>query len=37
MMQLLWALGYAEQAEQRSAEALALAQQSGEPSSLAHA
>ena len=37
MMQLLWELGYTEQAQQRRAEALALAQQSGEPSSLAHA
>jgi predicted ATPase len=37
MMQLLWELGYADQAQQWSAEALALAQQSGDPSSLAHA
>jgi predicted ATPase len=37
MMQLLWELGSADQAQQRSAEALALAEQSGEPSSLAHA
>ena len=37
MMQLLWELGYTDQAQQRSAEALALAQQSGDPSSLAHA
>jgi predicted ATPase len=37
MMQILWELGYTEQAQQRSAEALALAQQSGDPSSLAHA
>jgi predicted ATPase len=37
MMQLLWELGYAEQAQQRSAEAPALAQQSGDPSSLVHA
>jgi predicted ATPase len=37
MMQILWELGYADQAQQRSAAALALAQQSEEPSSLAHA
>jgi predicted ATPase len=37
MMQLLWELGYANQAQQRSAEALALAQQIGDPSGLAHA
>ena len=37
MMQILWELGYAEQAQQQRAEALALAQQSGEPSSLAYA
>jgi predicted ATPase len=37
MMQILWELGYVEQAQQRSAEALALAQQSRDPSSLAHA
>jgi len=37
MMQLLWELGYAEQAQQRSAAAMALAQQSEDPSSLAHA
>ena len=37
MMQILWELGYADQAQQRSAEALALAQQSGDPSSLVHA
>jgi predicted ATPase len=37
MMQILWELGYTEQAQQRSAEALVLAQQSGEPSSLVHA
>jgi predicted ATPase len=37
MMQLLWELGYADHAQQRSAEALALAQQIGDPSSLAHA
>jgi predicted ATPase len=37
MAQLLWALGYAEQAEQRSQEALALAQQLEHPPSLAHA
>src|SRR5499426_2196957 len=37
MMQLLWELGYTDQARQRSADALALAQQSDEPSSLAHA
>jgi len=37
MMQLLWELGYADQAQQRSAEALALAEQSGDPSSLVHA
>ena len=37
MMQLLWELGYADQAQQRSEEALALAQQIGHPPSLAHA
>jgi predicted ATPase len=37
MMQLLWELGYTDQAQQRSAEALALAQQIEDPSSLAHA
>jgi predicted ATPase len=37
MAQLLWELGYAEQAEQRSEEALALAQQLEHPPSLAHA
>jgi predicted ATPase len=37
MMQVLWELGYADQAQQLSAEALALAQQIGTPSSLAHA
>ena len=37
MMQDLWELGYANQAQQRSVEALALAQQIGDPSSLAHA
>ena len=36
-MQGLWALGYAEQAQQRRAEALALAQQCGDPASLAYA
>jgi predicted ATPase len=37
MMQVLWELGYADQAQQWSAEALALAQQNGDPPSLAHA
>jgi hypothetical protein len=37
MMQVLWELGYVDQARQRSAEALALAQQLGDPSGLAHA
>src|SRR4029453_11253235 len=37
MMQLLWELGYTDQAQQRSAEALARAQQIDDPSSLAHA
>ncbi|HEY5866155.1 MAG TPA: AAA family ATPase, partial [Candidatus Tectomicrobia bacterium] len=37
IMQLLWELGYTDQARQRSAEALALAQQIGDPSSLVHA
>jgi predicted ATPase len=37
MAQLLWGLGYAAQAEQRSQEALALAQQLEHPPSLAHA
>jgi predicted ATPase len=37
MMQLLWELGYADQARQCSAEALALAQQLEDPSGLAHA
>jgi predicted ATPase len=37
MVQVLWELGYADQAQQRSGEALALVQQSGEPSSLAYA
>jgi predicted ATPase len=37
MMQLLWELGYADQAQQQSVAALALAQQSEEPSRLAHA
>jgi predicted ATPase len=37
MAQLLWGLGYAEQAEQRGQEALALAQQLEHPPSLAHA
>src|SRR5262249_22501987 len=37
MAQLLWGLGYAEQAEQRSQEALALARQLEHPPSLAHA
>jgi predicted ATPase len=37
MVQLLWKLGYADQAQQRSAEALALAQQSGDPPSLTYA
>jgi predicted ATPase len=37
MMQILWELGYTAQAQQRSADALTLAQQSEEPSSLAHA
>jgi predicted ATPase len=37
MMQILWELGYADQALQRSAEALALAQQNEDPSGLAHA
>jgi predicted ATPase len=36
LMQGLWALGYAEQAQQRRAEALALAQQCGDPASLAY-
>jgi predicted ATPase len=36
-MQGLWALGYAEQAQQQRAEALALAQQCGDPASLAYA
>ena len=31
MMQILWELGYTDQAQQRSAEALALAQQSEIP------
>jgi predicted ATPase len=37
LMQVLWALGYAEQAQQRSVEALTLAQQFGEPPHLTHA
>jgi hypothetical protein len=37
MAQLLWELGYAEQAEQRGQEALALAQQLEHPPSLAYA
>jgi adenylate cyclase len=37
LAQVLWGLGYADQAEQRSAEALALAEQIGHPPSLAHA
>jgi predicted ATPase len=37
MMQLFWELGYTDQALQRSTEALALAQQIGDPSSLVHA
>ena len=37
LMQGLWALGYAEQAQQRHAEALALAQQCGDPASVAYA
>jgi predicted ATPase len=37
MAQLLWELGYAEQAEQRGQEALALAQQLDHTPSLAHA
>ena len=37
LMQVLWALGYADQAQQRSQEALALAQQIGHPPSLAYA
>ena len=37
MAQLLWSLGYAEQAEQRRAEALALAEQLEHPPSLAFA
>jgi predicted ATPase len=37
MMQVLWELGYADQAQQRSAEALALAQQLGDPPILAYA
>jgi predicted ATPase len=36
-MQALWALGYADQAQQRSEEAFALAQQLGAPPSLAYA
>jgi predicted ATPase/DNA-binding winged helix-turn-helix (wHTH) protein len=36
LMQGLWALGYAEQAQQRRAEALALAQQCGDPASVAY-
>ena len=36
-MQLLWVLGYADQAQQRSQEALARAQQVGDPPSLAYA
>jgi predicted ATPase len=37
LMQVLWELGSADQAQQRSAEALALAQQFGDPPSLAYA
>ena len=37
MMQVLWELGCAGQAQQRGAEALALAQQNGGPPSLAYA
>ncbi|HEY5868059.1 MAG TPA: hypothetical protein VI542_21285, partial [Candidatus Tectomicrobia bacterium] len=37
MMQVLWELGYADQAQQLSVEAMALAQQCGAPSSLAYA
>ena len=37
MAQVLWGLGYNDQAEQRSQEALALAQQIGHTPSLAHA
>ena len=37
MMQVLWELGSADQAQQRGAEALALAQQNGDPPSLAYA
>jgi hypothetical protein len=37
LMQVLWTLGYTDQAQQRSAEALALAQQCGEPPNLTHA
>jgi predicted ATPase len=37
LMQGLWALGYAEQAQQRWVEVLALAQQRGDPASLAYA
>jgi predicted ATPase len=37
MMQVLWELGYADQARQCSEEALALTQQNGEPASLAYA
>jgi predicted ATPase len=37
MAQVLWGLGYADQAQQRSQEALALAQQIGHTPSLAHA
>jgi predicted ATPase len=37
MAQILWGLGYSDQAQQRSQEALALAQQIGHTPSLAHA
>ena len=37
LMLVLWELGYADQAQQRRAEALALAQQNEHPPSLAHA
>jgi adenylate cyclase len=36
VVQVLWELGYADQAQQRSAEALARAQQIGDPPSLAY-
>jgi predicted ATPase len=37
VVQVLWELGYADQAQQRSVEALVLAQQFGDPPSLAYA